>query len=310
MNLTKKIAQGILAKYKLGQLFNISKEALGVTGGAFCLNDTYIVKFEGRYLPDDRRIERNAAMCEILARHRIPAPKLVALDTSKTIVSLKYVIMTKLEGDELSSVWKKLPPREQQAVAIEYGTLMASLHQIPMKKCGDILDNDQQSDSWYAYITARHKKHLDYLENNSIIPAEALARARQVLAENDALFNVTIKPVLLHVDFQAKNIKYNRGKIIGIFDFDECLGGHHEFEFTKVFIPYKIDSAYKDAIVKGYETIGTLSSSFDRRVRLYSLGFILTFFWFAHVNKILTPALKDKYLLSLKQLFNELAVNN
>jgi len=146
--------------------------------------------------------------------------------------------------------------------------------------------------------------YFSYLDGNLILSNQTLARVRNLFQDNDNLFDIKGQPVLTHVDFQSKNIKYYQGKINGIFDFDECLGAHNEFDFTKVNLPYTVDNSFIDGIIKGYREIGSLSEDFFKRVRLYSLGAILNALWFSHSNKLITPAFKAKYLKAIEDLLN------
>ena len=305
MNLDQKTAQQIWDKHHLGKIQTFKKESLGITGSVFSLNQRFILKIGGANKQDKFRVERNALMCEILERNKIKAPQVVALDTSKKIIKEKYLIMTRLAGDDLSEVWEKLPGNVQQSIAVEYGEIMAKIHQIKMQKFGDIVNNNRQRDSWHQFIMGRYRKYLEYLERNNILPARMLVHVHGVIDDNNYLFRITSKPVLLHVDFKAKNIKYYKGRINGIFDFDECLGGHNEFDFTKIFLPYTIDRRYKEMIINSYKRIGRLSEEFICRVRLYSLGFLLNVLWFSHLNNLITPALKAKYIGSLYELLGE-----
>ncbi|MDP2683788.1 MAG: aminoglycoside phosphotransferase family protein [bacterium] len=302
MDLDQKTAQKILDKNSHGKVISISRETLGITGSVYNINNKYIIKIAGSSGQDKFRVERNATMCEILQKHGINCPEVIALDISKEVIEHKYLIMTKLEGDNLVDVWEKLPVDIQQLIAREYGQIMARIHQIKMKKFGDVLNNEQQFDSWHDFITGRFKMHLNYLATNAIVSSKTLAMVHDLLKDNDELLHVKDGPVLVHADFQSKNIKYHQGKINGIFDFDECLGGHNEFDFTKIFLPYTIDYAFKEMIVESYKEIGSLSSSFPKRVKLYSLGFLLNVLWFSHSNNLITIALKTKYIGAINEL--------
>lgn len=306
MDLDQKTAQEILNRYSLGKVLSLKKQTRGITGSVFNINDKFILKIEGSCKQDEFRIERNAAISAIFEKNEIPCSKVVALDTSKEVIGRKYVIMTRLEGDTLVDVWNKLPTEDQRATALEYGEIMARIHQIKMKKFGDVINNDQQYDSWHDFITGRYGRSLSYLDSNFILSAKTLARVHNLLKDNDGLFHINSRPVLVHADFKAKNIKYHQGKINGIFDFDECLGGHNEFEFTKVFLPYTVDRFYKDMIIEGYKKIGSLSRDFPQRVRLYSLGFLLNVLWFSHSNELITPTLKAKYLNGVNELLSKI----
>lgn len=302
MDLDEISVQRILDKYNLGKIQRIKKEASGITGDVLRVNNQLILKVDSRRQTHKYRIERNAIMCEILEKNGILAPRTIALDTSKTIIKQEYIILTLLEGDNLIDVWETLPEHEQKSIAFEYGSTMAKIHQIKMEKFGDIVNNHLQYDSWYSFITGRYKKYFKYLEKNRILTDSILNQVKKLFNDNDTLFRVKTEPVLLHADFGSKNIKYYNGRLNGIFDFDESLGGHNEFDFTKVFLPYKVDRYFANWIVEGYERSGNLSSDFFQRVKLYSLGFLLNVLWFSHDSGLITPDLKAKYVGGIEDL--------
>jgi len=302
MDFDQQALQEILSKHKLGRVLSIEKERIGITGNVFNINSKFILKIEGKGGQDKHRVERSVVMCKILEKNKIIAPRIIALDISKKIIKQKYVIMTRLEGDNLADVWKELPKNEQDSIVTEYVEILVRMHQIKLDKFGDIVNNHQQHSSWYNYLTGRYNKYFNYLEKYSILSAKILNQVQGLFKENDALFHIKTDPVLVHADFRAKNIKYYNGKINGIFDFDECLGGHNEFEFTKVFLPYTVDNSFKDSIISSYKANGSLSASFFQRVRLYSLGFLLNVLWFSHSNKLITPELKLKYSNGINKL--------
>ena len=298
-------AQKIFDKHNLGKIQKIQQEALGRTDDVLKINDKFILKIDSGGKIHKFRMERNAMMCRILKKNGILAPGIVALDTSQRIIKQKYIIMTLLEGENLIDLWKKLPVDEQRSVAIEYGMMMARIHQIKMPNFGDIIDKELQYQSWYDYIIGRHNKYFQYLEEKSLLPFRILDQVKKLFQEKDKLFRIKTIPVLLHTDFCSKNIKYYNGRLNGIFDFDESSSGHNEFDFTKIFLPYKLDGLYIKWILKGYQQVGNISDDFFQRVRLYSIGFLLNVLWFSHASNVITPALTAKYVSGLEVLLKE-----
>ncbi|HIG96226.1 TPA: phosphotransferase, partial [Candidatus Woesearchaeota archaeon] len=63
----------------------------------------------------------------------MPVPKIIALDTSKTMLHCNYSIMNKIEGDDLDDVWQTMNDGEKKDVCYQLGRLLAQLHAIEMK---------------------------------------------------------------------------------------------------------------------------------------------------------------------------------
>ena len=298
------IVQKILNKYTLDDFVYIKKQDGGITGTVFDINDKYILKIQNDNT-DEFRSERNAFVCKILEENDIKAPLLIALDTSKEIIPEKYILASKLEGENLRDIWQGLPKDEQKKIFFEFGKLMARFHQIELEKFGDPADKSHQFDNWYDCIITRYRQHFDYVSKNNIISAELLEKMDKFFNKNDELLHVDTKPVLIHNDFQAKNIKYFKNKFNGIFDFDECLMAHNEMDFLKSCLSFKREKIWLDEILRGYKTIGELSDEFPQRIKLYMLNFCLKMLTFQHANKMITEKVKTKFSWAIDKIIKE-----
>jgi len=290
-----KTAQTILDRHRLGKLTSLKKHDTGITGSVFEMNENYILKMQ-MDAEDNLRLERNEWACRILGRHGIKAPEVVAVNMTKDALPSKYIIMSKIEGDNLSDVWKKLPEDMQRKVFFDYGRLMAQFHDIRMDRFGDPVDTARQSDDWHDCIKAIYINFYCYIGKHNILPKGILQRVNDFFKENDGLLHIKTKPVLIHNDFQAKNIKYLDGELNGIFDFDECLGAHNEMDFKKVCMPFKSEKVWLSEIMKGYRSAGTISNGFKERIKLYELNFCLKVMVFVHSNNLAINSMRDKYI--------------
>ena len=297
-------AQKIFSKYRLGKVNSIENQESGITGTVFGINNKYIIKIQID-ATDAFRSERNAFVCGILAENSIKAPLLVALDTSREIIPVKYIIITKLEGENLKYVWKNLSKDEQKNIFFKYGKVMARFHQISLKKFGDPANDNEQFDFWHECILFRYKGYYDYVKRNNIISDEVLNDINSFFVKNDKLLQIKVKPVLVHNDFQTKNIKYYQSGWNGIFDFDESIGAHNEMDFIKTCLPFKAEKIWLDEILKGYKTSGSLSEDFSKRIKLYELNFCLKVLKFTHANNLLADFYKRKFSWAVGKILKE-----
>lgn len=302
--LTLNTAQKIFDVYYQGKIISFEKQASGITGGVFEINNKLILKLHVDKT-DPLRADRNAFTCKILEKNNIKAPLLIAIDKSKKIAWEDYVLTTKLKGENLRNVWKNLDVERQRQIFFEYGRLMARLHQIKMEKFGDPADKNHQFSRWYDCFMARFSKNYDYINKNKIIPKNILKKIKDFFTENDELLHIKTSPVFVHNDFQAKNIKYLDGNLNGIFDFDECLGAHNEFEFIKTCLPFKKEKIWLDEILRGYKTVGLLSKDFPQRIKLYELNFCLKILVFSHANNLIFRPVKNKFLWAIDKILKE-----
>lgn len=302
--INNKIVQKILNKYNLDDFIYVKKQGGGITGSVFDINGKYILKIQNDKT-DNFRSERNAFVYKILEKNNIKAPKLISLDTSKKIIPEKYVLATKLGGENLRDIWQSLSKDEQKKIFFKFGELMAKFHQIELKKFGDPVDKSHQFDDWYNCIRNRFEEHFSYTNKNNIISPKLLERIDKFFNKNDEFLHVNTKPVLIHNDFQAKNIKYFKGELNGIFDFDECLAAHNEMDFLKSCLPFKREKIWLDEILRGYNTMGELSDEFFQRIKLYMINFCLKILKFQQANEIITDQVKTKFSWAVEKIMEE-----
>ncbi|GEM_PF-4719777 len=298
------LTQKIFDKYGLGQVESVVKQAKGITGGVFEINGKFIVKIQNDEA-DVFRSERNAAVLEILKGSGIKVPELLALDVSEEIIPDKYIVMTRLAGENLKDNWLDFSEDQKKQIFFEYGSLMADFAQIVVPKFGELADPSQQFDNWHDCFIFRYKKYYDYLKRNHLVKEDILKEVNDFFVKNDHLLDIKVPSVLVHNDFQTKNLKYFNGKISGIFDFDECLGGHNEFEFIKTCLPFKKEKVWLDQIIKGYQTKVNLTQDFPQRIRLYTLKFCLKVLTFDHTSNLHSAFLHDKFHWAIDKILHE-----
>lgn len=298
------LAQKIFDKHGLGRVDSVNKEAKGITGGVFDVNNRFILKIH-REPTDPFITARNAAVCQIFKEHQIKAPELIALDVSKEIIPDNYLIMTKLPGENLKEQWLDFTDDGKKKIFFDYGVMMAEIHLIKMPYFGDLTNPAQQFNNWSDCFSFRFQKNFDYLKDRRLLNEKTLEQVNDFFLKNKYLTEINFNPVLVHNDFQTKNLKYVDGQISGIFDFDECLAGHNEMEFIKTCLPFKKEKVWLDQIISGYKSIGGLSEDFPQRIKLYTLKFCLKVLTFNHAVNLLSPHLEDKFNWAIEKILHE-----
>jgi aminoglycoside phosphotransferase (APT) family kinase protein len=302
--ITDTTIQNIMDKFELGKCNSWEKFRKGIGGVTFNINDAFVMKINQDTL-DPFRAERNAEVIQLLAKHHLPVSQFIGLDISLDIIPDKYILCRKLVGDDLGKSWKTFPPEEQRNVFLSFGKILAEFHKIKLDRYGFIAD-DKTFPTWAAFIDHKYRGYYSYIERHNIVPSEILQEFEQFYQRNKHLLNIDVEPVFVHNDFQAKNVKYVNGKITGVFDFDECLSGHNEHDFIKLYLPFKKEREYLDVILEGYRgNGGEVSKEFRQRLTLYCMIFCLKVLSYIHANNIDDEPRSEKFRQAIKDLLEE-----
>lgn len=158
----------------------------------------------------------------------LPVPEVIATDQSR-----RWVVMRKLPGEPIHAEyedWDECPYDERQ-----FGEMLRRLHSAHPKGFGPIDDSGKGIfGTWSGFLTAAAESALETCRNRSSLPkdlAEALERSWVPrLAEVELP-----KASLLHMEslgFSNLMVDPESRQIVGLLDFEDCLGGDPLFETT------------------------------------------------------------------------------
>ncbi|MAG76054.1 MAG: hypothetical protein CL811_04760, partial [Colwelliaceae bacterium] len=94
MKLTKKEAEKIFLKNKLGKVESVKKIEIGFTNRIYLLNDKFILK-----ICEDKSNEKNfekEAFFYNFFKNKLPVPKITVYDNSNKIYNRHYIIYSKI----------------------------------------------------------------------------------------------------------------------------------------------------------------------------------------------------------------------
>jgi hygromycin-B 7''-O-kinase len=137
-----------------------------------------------------------------------------------------YVVIERLPGRSIGSVWEQTTEAEKVALARQMGELIASLHQV-------------STASWP--IAERPPMTVDTLVAERLAHVEQDQRDRgadddlasQLRVWLDGMAEVpNAKPVLLHADLTGDHFLVQDGRITGIIDFADAFVGPWTYEFA------------------------------------------------------------------------------
>jgi hygromycin-B 7''-O-kinase len=157
----------------------------------------------------------------------IPAPRVHAAGEHD---GWGYVLMSRLPGIPLDTVWDQVPTRDRDRLADQLGETIAALHQVPPPH----VDNWWPAD-WPAFV-ARQRAQCVTEQRALGLPA---AWTDQIPGFLDAVALPSGPPVLLHTEVMRQHLLAAQGqggawRLSGLIDFEPAMRGEHEYEFVAV----------------------------------------------------------------------------
>lgn len=173
------------------------------------------------YTSDIRR--EVAALTRIQGRLGLPTPEMIAAGEQDDWI---YVVMTRLHGTPIETVWPTLPTEARQEIAFALGTSIRQLHAVEVENLPDI-------DSDWTRFRAQMKKrcwshHGPKLDGPMALEFEAYCQRLDDIDERD------FRPALLHTEMGPNHILINGTQPSGLFDFGDCRIGDPEFDLGPV----------------------------------------------------------------------------
>jgi hygromycin-B 7''-O-kinase len=185
------------------------------------LAEAEVVKLFAPLWPDDFAAERR--MLEHVAGHLpIATPRIIA---EGDLEGWPYLVMTRLEGEQLDTLWPTLPPADQRRLLAQTGELAAALHALPLLDIG--ID---PAIAWRDFLATRKQKLAEKHAADGL-SANWIAAIERTVADLPALDG---ELACLHTDMHAGNMLVrsvgDRLELSGLFDFGDAMLGAREHE--------------------------------------------------------------------------------
>jgi aminoglycoside phosphotransferase (APT) family kinase protein len=209
----------------------------------------------------------------------LPAPRVYAVDTSRTVLALDYEILEEVHAPSLQQFNDDEP--RMQALFRQLGEVAARVHAIPLDGFG-FLDvrpllapgADARTalrgihSTWRAYVELNLAEHVAACGR---IGALTTAEADQVLSvfEANAARLAAVAPRLLHGDLGSHNVLTDGTAVVALIDWEDCLAGDPVFDVA-LWATFQPEHRYA-AFLEGYRAAGPLPDDFEVRFWLYYL---------------------------------------
>jgi hygromycin-B 7''-O-kinase len=200
------------------------------------LGEREVVKLFAPPWPDDFAAEQ-PMLEHVAGRLPIATPQIVA---EGELEGWPYLVMTRLAGEQLDTLWPKLPLAEQRRLLVRTGELAAALHALPLVEIGT-----DPATAWRDFVATRKRKLAEKhaADGLSAVWIEDIERTVAALPEIEV-----DEPVCLHTDMHAGNMLVrsigDRLELSGLFDFGDAMLGAREHELIA-------PAAFMAAVVPG-----------------------------------------------------------
>ncbi len=250
-----------------------------------------VIRFENPS-SKDKGLKAEEFVINLVRKNGVPAPKIYSCNS-------EYMIMEKLEGIRLDTIWENLREEEKIQITKEIGKLSAKIHEIKLEKFGDFINTGElkqhasifsfknennkveKNNIYFRELVTDFSKDLARLMSYKSILPEISPKIVKYLIKNYDEIAFEGEPTLIHGDFHRDHIfiekKDNEYKIIGIIDFEFAASLAPEYDLLKLHRQGFFDNPeLEKAFIEGYgKTINKKAIEISRITRDFGFGSVL-----------------------------------
>ena len=216
------LVRRIFAEAGLGPVASIQKIGIGFSNDVYSIDDKFILKV-GKSEEDDEYLLRDIYLCNLL-RDRVPAPKVIPSDASRTLLDRVYMIYHRIPGQNLYSRWHLLSISQRKELTRQICSILRRINETPYDGFAREFGIDTRQ-SWRDKMRFRLDGWLEKVSERDLLPAETLARTRRFLDENLGVLRSQNMALTYH-DPHFDNII--------VSDDDKWIAGVLDFERTDI----------------------------------------------------------------------------
>ncbi|MCX6376686.1 MAG: phosphotransferase [Armatimonadetes bacterium] len=120
--LSQSLIRTVFAEAGLGNVTSIRKIRIGFSNDVYSVDDKYILK-AGRSEEDNQYLLRDIYLCNLLS-DRVPAPRIIHWDASRTLLDRVFMIYRKIPGRNLYSRWHLLEIPQRRELIRQFCTIL------------------------------------------------------------------------------------------------------------------------------------------------------------------------------------------
>ncbi|MFI9048059.1 aminoglycoside phosphotransferase family protein [Streptomyces sp. NPDC053427] len=168
---------------------------------------------------------------------RLPVPTPYVHDAGEYGNGRRYLLMSRLRGDDLAVAWPRVPRADRDRIATEVGETLAALHALDPAPLADVLGPGD----WSAFLDAQRATAVSRQRARGL-PDPWLERIPDFL---DSVRPPAARPdmdgkaagVLLHTEFMRQHLlidAHDDWRLTGLVDFEPAMIGDRAYDFVAV----------------------------------------------------------------------------
>ena len=223
----------------------------------FAVGDHLIIKLFPPY--QSRLFKADLAVAEhVYGKLSVTTPRMYA---HGTLDSWPYLVMSRVPGVYLSSIWDTLNDKDQLRIVIELAEIIAQLHSLPTN------DLPPFANTWPEFIATRINTCVQR-HSEQEVPAHWLEQIPGYLAYASPLYPSAFKPAIVSGDIHQYHLlateQNGRWQLTGLFDFDDAFIGYQEYDLAAASL---FMMAGKPALLRAFlMTYGYAKSELNERL--------------------------------------------
>lgn len=263
---TDRILHALMKKNGLPCPKSISYYREGGVNPIALINGEWVIKVNTRD-PDIPKSAREAFCVVRAAQQGLPVPKLIALDTSQEILPYSYMILSRIAGQTMHSVWPELPVSQQQSFIDEAAHLLSRMHEIQLPAFGNVPGTGTVYAQWADYVSATLEAHIWKAQACCVMDDKTADHIRGRAADLLPVLEMGDYPALVHADFHLGNLLTDGHRITGIIDFEWAIAGDPEWDLID---PFSLSGAW-EGFSNAYWKLRPPTATFPTKQILYRL---------------------------------------
>jgi aminoglycoside phosphotransferase (APT) family kinase protein len=219
--------------------------------------------------PDGIGLE--AWMCEQVCALGVPAPQILTVDTSHSLLPTSYFVMEKAGGQPVNS----LPAAQQPALLRQIGAYLRRIHSVQIEQFGWLDEPHyrqyhavQGSDTtWRAAVLKDIAASLAYFEATNAVEPSAMRAIERVLELADPMLQLVTDGRLLHGDLSGLHVWVDpeRSAVTSFVDFGERRAGDPIWDIMR------FEWEGVRSLIEGYELDASEQARFWPTFHLYAV---------------------------------------